>query len=89
MRFGQPIPERIQNAPELWLGNLLYYQGFLDLTSSRQVGLALGPISLMNAMEYCLLMGIEGEQAEDFLWIIQRLDQKYLEWGNKKNGKSG
>lgn len=87
MRFKQPLPNRIQNAPELWQGNELYYVGFLDLTSSRPIGFGLGPLSLLTVLEYCFIMDIEGEQQEDFIWILQRLDAKYLEWSGKR-GKS-
>jgi len=80
VRFGQPLPARIQNAPELWLGNRLYYDGFLDLTSSRPVSMALGPLSILTLMEYCYITGIEGDQRDDFIWIITHLDAKYLEW---------
>jgi hypothetical protein len=66
------------------LGNLLFYQGFLDLTSSRQLGTALGPLPVLSMLEYCMIMGIEGEQREDFLWLLSHLDQKYIEWSNAR-----
>lgn len=28
--------------------------------------------------------GIEGEQQDDFMWLVQRLDQKYLEWSRTR-----
>lgn len=81
-----PLPDRIKNAPELTLGLELYYTGFLDLTSCRQLGMGLGPIPMLSILEYCFFKGIEGELQEDFVWIIQRLDHKYLEW-SKAHGK--
>lgn len=87
MKCRMALPKAIQNAPELMIGLELYYQGFLDLTSCRQIGMGLGPISLLDIREYCILQGIEGEQQDDFVWIIQRLDQKYLEWSNKRADK--
>ena len=84
MRFGLPIPERIKEAPELWLGNELFYTGFLELTSCRSIGPALGPIPLLSILEYCIIKGIEGEQQDDFVWVIQRLDHKYLEWSRAR-----
>lgn len=80
MRFGTPLPDRIRNAPELNLGSELYYTGFLELTSCRQLGMGIGPIPLLSILEYCIIRGIDGEQGEDFLWFIQRLDAKYLDW---------
>lgn len=91
-----PVPDRIANAPELFLGLALFYLGFLALTSTRQLGLAQGPIPYMAMMDYCLAHGIEGEQQEDFIWLVARLDLKYLEWsarrgkpGGPSSGKSG
>lgn len=80
-----PLPERIQNAPELTPGTQLFYTGFLELTSNRSMGAALGPIPFLAILEYCLIKGIEGEQQDNFVWLIQRLDQKYLEWSRSKN----
>lgn len=86
MRFGMPIPERIQNAPELEQTWQLYYQGFLDLNSTRDMGMAMGPISYMTMVEYCLMNEIYGEQQQDFIWIVARLDQRYLKRSNKDHG---
>ena len=88
MRYGLPLPDRIQKAPELRFGLQLYYAGFLDLTSCRNIGMGLGPIPLLSMLEYCLINDISGEQREDFVWFIQRLDHKYLSWSSKNNGKS-
>lgn len=74
------LPDRIQNAPELNLGLELFYIGFLELTSCRVIGMGLGPIPMMAMLEYCEINGIDGEAREDFLWLLQRLDHKYLEW---------
>ncbi len=82
-----PLPSRIQNAPELWLGSELFYMAFLDLTSCRQIGTALGPIPLLSILEYCVFHGIVGEQQDDLVWFVQRLDQKYLQWSAGR-GKS-
>jgi hypothetical protein len=82
-----PLPNTIANAPDLTLGLELFYVGFLDLTSCRQIGMGLGPIPLTSILEYCLLNEIEGEQAEDFVWMMQHLDSEYLTWSSKR-GKS-
>ena len=63
----------------------MFYRGFLDLTSARQLGHGgLGPISLLQMMEYCFLMEMGDEQRDDFCWIVARLDEKYLTWAGKK-----
>lgn len=72
------------NAPELFLGLELFYIGFLELTSCRSIGMAPGPIRTLDMMDYCDRNGIVDEQREDFLWLMTRLDQKYLEWSAKR-----
>jgi len=47
-----------------------------------------GPIPFLAIVEYCEVFGIAGTQREDFIWITQRLDQKYMEWSGKR-AKSG
>jgi hypothetical protein len=79
-----PLPEAIRNAPSLWLGLELYYNAFLELCTCRQIGNAVGAIPLTSVIEYCKAFEIEGEQQEDLLWLIQRLDHKYLEWVSKR-----
>jgi hypothetical protein len=80
-----PLPERIKNAPELFIGNELYYEAFSQLTSSRQVGMGLGPVPTLAIIEWGLVNNLDADQREDLLWFIPRLDAKYLEWANKKN----
>ena len=85
--MGRPVPDAIANAPRLdpWLE--LYRVGFLDLTSCRSIGMVIGPISTLSILDYCAHFGIEGEQREDFVWLMQNLDAKYLEWTRTKDGK--
>lgn len=84
-----PLPNRIQNAPELFVGLELYFNAFLDLSTCRAVGAAVGPIPFTAALSYCEMYQIEGEQREDFLWLMQRLDHKYLKWSASRERPSG
>lgn len=86
-KFGMPLPEKIRNAPTLHMGSELYYAGFLDLTSCRSLGHVVGPVSYLTMLDYCNAHAILGEQRDDFLWIVPRLDQKYLNWLAKKAEK--
>lgn len=79
-----PVPDRIKNAPELYLGLDLFYGGFLDLTTCRQIGMAEGPISWSTIAEYCAYNGISGEQEEDFFYFITKMDSEYLKYQAKK-----
>lgn len=66
------------------MGLGLFYRGFLDLTSDRQLGMAVGPIALSVILDYCDRYDIMGEQREDFIWLVTRLDYKYLDWSSKR-----
>jgi len=83
-----PVPRSIREAPTLLMGNELFYLGFMDLTSCRSIGMALGPISLLSILEYCKIHEIVGDQREDFVWVIQKLDHFYIKWVSEKNGRS-
>lgn len=69
------------------MGNELFYAGFLDLTADRNIGFGVGPIPMTAILDYCLGHGIFGEQQEDFIWFIQRLDKLYLDWSRDRGGK--
>lgn len=86
-RFNQPIPEKIRNAPTLWLGLELYYTGFFMLTASRPVGMGVGAISWSVISDYCLVNEIEGEQRDDFIFLINAMDAEYLKHVTKNKGK--
>lgn len=85
VRDRTPLPARIANAPELFLGNELYYAAFLDLTSCRTQGYGTeGPISWLTIDEYADRRGIEGEQREDLFHHVSFMDAAYLEFKAKK-----
>jgi hypothetical protein len=87
-RAGQPLPEKIQNAPTLLLGLEFYYNAFQDLSSCRSVGMGLGPIPWTAMNDYCRSYGIRGEQREDFFHHVSALDDKYREYVNKEAEKN-
>lgn len=86
MRQRLPLPQRIQNAPELTLGLDFYYTAFLDLTTCRTQGYGTeGPISWLTINQYLNERGIEEEeQREDLFYHIQRLDAAYLDFKAKR-----
>lgn len=78
-RYGTPLPPKIENAPELQVGLELFYVGFMDLTSSRQIGFGEGPISWTTILTYCKEKEIVGEQREAMFYHITHMDSAYLE----------
>ncbi len=80
-----PLPERIANAPELYLGLELYYMAFMDLTTCRGQGYGTeGPIGWLAIRDYAVAQEIQGEQLEDLFYHIQHLDAAYLDHKAKK-----
>lgn len=81
-----PLPEAIQNAPDLLPGLDMYLAAFFDLTSSRQYGMSAGPIPWAVINEYCKYMSIHGQQKEDMFHYIREMDNAYLKYLERKNG---
>ena len=85
MRENLPLPEAIQNAPDLEQGLELYYLGFLDLIDDRQFGLSLGGIPWTAINAYCKSMPwLDEFQVEAMHYHIKQLDGAYVKHKNKK-----
>lgn len=80
IRDRMPLPERIANAPALFLGLELYYGAFADLNTCR----AEGPISWLTIDEYAQRRGLCGEQKEDLFFFVREMDNAYLEFQRGK-----
>jgi hypothetical protein len=76
--IGQPIPERIANAPELMLGSQLYLQAFFDLDSTRNHGMGLTRISWTSIKDYAAAFELDCRQTEDLFYYIRKLDEANL-----------
>ena len=55
------------------------------LSSSRNVGFSLTAIPLSEIKAYCEMFEIEGEEREEFLYLIRALDDEYLKLSNDKS----
>jgi len=85
VREGLPFPDRIQNAPTLLMGLELFFLGFMDLSSSRQIGMGMGPIPWQAINQYCTSIELNEEQTEAMHHHIRELDTCYLKHKNKKD----
>lgn len=85
VRQGLPLPDAIKNAPQLFLGLELYFQGFLELNDERQIGMAAGPIPWRALQQYCEVYDIVGDQKEDFFFHIKSLDAEFLRWQGEQS----
>lgn len=88
MQRRLPLPDRIQNAPELELGLMLYLVAFWDLDSCRPLGYGEGPIPWTTIEQYAQLNGIEGEQCEMLHYHVRQLDNTYLKHRASKRPKT-
>jgi hypothetical protein len=89
MRAGQPLPDRIANAPELEEGLQLYLQAFFDLDSERTHGMGLSPIPWSSMADYARTFDFDGEQTEDLFYFVRRLDSEHLKrLGEKQKAES-
>ena len=84
VKSGLPLPDRIENAPSIWPGLELYYIGFIELTTSRQIGMGIGPIPWVVIEQYCALKDLDEEQREAMHYHIIEMDTVYLKHMQKK-----
>jgi hypothetical protein len=78
MRAGQPMPERIVNAPELQQGLQLYLQAFFDLDCERSHAMAPTAIPWTSVQDYAKAFEFDEEQTEDLHFFIRRMDSEHL-----------
>lgn len=67
-----------------------YYDAFQELSTSRSIGLGVGPIPFTAIVEYSRIY--ELEEFEEFAYIIRKMDNAFLELNaqesNSKENKS-
>lgn len=78
VRAGQPIPERIANAPELQPGLQLYMQAFFDLDSERSHAMGLVVIPWSSIAAYASAFEFDEEQTEDLFYFVRKMDTEHL-----------
>jgi hypothetical protein len=86
MRERLPLPDKIRNAPQLFLGLELFYGAFLDLCTCRS-GFGDGPISWKSVEEYCMISEFSVDQKDDLHYFITKMDEEYLKWRQRQDGK--
>lgn len=87
VQWGLPIPDPIQNKPELAEGLGLFLDAFWALSSCRSIGMGLGPIPWTAVLEYSKILGLREEQQEDLEMHVGRLDSAFLKWsGEQRTG---
>jgi hypothetical protein len=77
---GQPLPSKIANAPQLFLGLALYIEAFFDLDSERSHGMGLTPIPWTSIASYAIAHELDEEQTHSLFYHIKRLDTEHLKY---------
>jgi len=87
-RRKRPLPERIQNAPNLLMGLELHFDAFIELNTCRSTGWSPGPIPSWSIDEYCFRLELTEDEAEDLHYHIRMMDQAFLQHIAEKNKDS-
>lgn len=75
IRAGQPIPDRILNAPELEQGLVFFLQAFLYLDTERSHHAGPTRIPWSCIMAYATYMECDSEQTADLVYFISEMDE--------------
>lgn len=78
LQSGSPLPDWIENKPELEDGDDFYLEAFYQLGTERQLGFGEGPIPINAILSYSRHYGFGDAQEKDFVEIIMLLDAAYL-----------
>jgi hypothetical protein len=79
IQAGQPIPDRIENAPELELGLNLYLIAFFDLDSERSHSFGYTRIPWSSIQDYAAANEFDGYQTECLNYFIRKMDSANAE----------
>lgn len=78
IRAGQPIPERIAQAPKLRFGLLFYLQAFFDLDAERSQGMGIGRIPWSAILSYANYYCLNDESTDDLVYLLRSMDVAHL-----------
>lgn len=88
-RSGEPIPDRILNAPQLLSGLGMYYDAFFDLDTTRSHNFGFERISWQSVKDYAEAYEYNEHQLAFVLYVIPRMDNALREFKEKRgNGNT-
>ena len=76
--MGQPLPDRIKNAPRLKLGLALYYEAFFDLDAERKHDNSFAHIPRSAMWAYAQQYELSSEQTEDLIYLLREMDLAHI-----------
>lgn len=82
VKSGRAIPPRfLEPPPEVQSGLGIFMRAYFDLAADRSES---GRIPWSTVDRWCHRKGLDGDEANDAQFLIQRMDMAYLEWVKKK-----
>lgn len=87
LRANREFPEKIKNAPSLFMGLELFFRSWMELGSCRLSVMEEAPIPYTAISQYARDYGIVGELYEDLVYFVRILDNAYLEYQRNKKPK--
>jgi hypothetical protein len=87
IRRRVPLPDIIENAPEILLGLEVYYEAFLELDTCRTVGMSAGRIPWTAIDRYAERHGFTGDGFDYLLHMIRAMDDAFLKYSRDKAAK--
>ncbi len=81
----RPLPDRIENAPDLFMGLELYFHAFIELNTNRSTGWSAGPIPSWCISEYSDRLSQTPEETEDMHYHIRMMDEAFLKYTARKS----
>lgn len=89
VRFGDDIPERFKNYPDLEPSLSLYLEAFFELSTNRHFGMGVGPIPFNSILEYGKYYEFTDVEMSDLIYFVREMDNAYVEYANKSGTSSG
>ena len=84
---NQPLPKKIENAPQLGVGLELYWDAYTELSGSRSASFSgAAPIPWPTVAEYAMLYEFDEEQRERLFYFVRTMDAAFIRWFEKKHG---
>mgnify|MGYP006943754696 CR=1 FL=1 len=88
LRTVDPEAKALKEEPLLNYAESHYMRVFTDLSRSRPVGMGVSAIPISEIKAYCEMFGITDlNERADLLFIIQQMDEEFMNYCNSKNNK--
>ncbi len=80
-----PTPEFIRNEPVLKEHLVFYLIAYFDLSTTRQSGMGLAPISYFSIRDYAIDFEMGADEYEDLEYFIRKMEEIEFKIENRKN----